>query len=443
MSHLRGARQRLLVSILGLFILALIVFPQTAKKPQRIMNTDPQQRLGWFEDFTKMKTASKFKDLKWQFLGPNNVSGRVTDVAVVAPKGRNYTIYAATASGGVWKTENEGITWAPVFENAVSTAIGDLALDPSNPQTVWVGTGECNIFRSSQAGAGVYKSTDGGKTWAHMGLAATQTIARIIVHPKNPDVVFVAASGHEWTPNPERGVYKTVDGGRNWEKVLSVNDETGAIDLVMDPKDNDTVYAATWQRTRRKWNDPRNDARSAGSGIWKTMDAGKTWKPINNGLPEAKFRGRIGIDLCLSKPNVLYAYIDNYEKAREATPAELADSYGVPSSGFIKASQVYRSNDKGESWTLVCPTTPQMKSYMERHSGTYGWVFGQIRVDPNDENTFYTMGLSFNVSHDAGENAQPGPGSGRRPSCPVDRSGELQLLDQGVRPGPRRFLRPG
>ncbi|MGD0782750.1 MAG: hypothetical protein ABSA30_07820, partial [Candidatus Aminicenantales bacterium] len=179
--------------------------------------------------------------------------------------------------------------------------------------------------------------------------------------------------------------------------------ETGAIDLVMDPKDNGTLYAATWQRTRKKWNDPRNDAHSAGSGLWKTTNAGKTWTAINDGLPEAKFRGRIGIDLCLSKPNVLYAYIDNYEKAREATPEELADSYGIPSGGFIKASQVYRSNDKGEHWTLVCPTTPGMKSYMERHSGTYGWVFGQIRVDPNDENTFYTMGLSLNRSTDGGK----------------------------------------
>ena len=168
MSHPRGARPRLFVSLFGLFILALIVFPQTAKKPQRIVNTDPQQRLAWFDEFAKMKTASKFKDLKWQFLGPNNVSGRVTDVAVVAPKGRNYTIFAATASGGVWKTDNEGVTWAPVFENAVSTAIGDIALDPSDPQTVWIGTGECNIFRSSQAGAGVYKSTDGGETWKNV-----------------------------------------------------------------------------------------------------------------------------------------------------------------------------------------------------------------------------------------------------------------------------------
>jgi photosystem II stability/assembly factor-like uncharacterized protein len=396
-------RSRLPLPFLGLFILALAVFPQTGKKPARIINTDSQQRLAGFEEFATMKSASKFKDLKWQFLGPNNISGRITDVAVVAPKGRNYTIFAAAASGGVWKTENEGVTWEPVFENAASASIGDIAVDPSNPQTVWVGTGECNIFRSSQAGTGIYKSTDGGKTWAHMGLAATQTIARIIVHPRNPDTIFVAASGHEWTLNPERGVYKTGDGGRNWEKVLSVNDETGAIDLVMDPKDNDTIYAATWQRTRRKWNDPRNHAASAGSGIWKTTDAGKTWKPVNNGLPEARFRGRIGIDLCLTKPNVLYAYIDNYEKAREATAAELADAYGVPSSGFIKASQVYRSNDKGESWTLVCPTTPETKTIMERHSGTYGWVFGQIRVDPNDENTFYTMGLYLNRSTDGGK----------------------------------------
>ncbi len=436
MSHRLGARPRFLVSLFGVFILALIVFPQTAKKPQRIMNTDPQQRQAWFDEFTKMKTASKFKDLKWQFLGPNNVSGRVTDVAVVAPKGRNYTIYAATASGGVWKTENEGITWIPVFENAVSTAIGDIALDPSNPQTVWVGTGECNIFRSSQAGAGVYKSTDGGKTWNHMGLAATQTIARIVVHPKNPDVVYVAASGHEWTQNSERGVYKTVDGGRNWEKVLSVNDETGAIDLVMDPKDNDTVYAATWQRTRPKWNDPRNNARSAGSGIWKTTDAGKSWTPINNGLPEAKFRGRIGIDLCLTKPNVLYAYVDNYEKAREATTAELSDSYGLPSAGIIKGATVYRSDDKGGSWKQVTGLTPEQKSFMERHSNTYGWVFGQIRVDPNDENTFYTMGLSLNVSRDGGKTVTRvnGPGSDHHALWidPENSNYLIKGFDQGI-----------
>jgi photosystem II stability/assembly factor-like uncharacterized protein len=389
--------------VLGTLTLALLIFPQQAKKPQRIMNTDPQERLKGFDEFSRMKGISKFKDLKWQHLGPTNVSGRSTDVAVVTPKGKSYTIYVATASGGVWKTENEALTWEPIFENAASTSIGDIALDPANPKTIWVGTGEANIFRSSQVGAGIFKSTDGGISWTHMGLAGTLTIARVIVHPKNANVVYVAASGHEWTPNPERGVFRTLDGGKTWEKILYVNEETGAIDLVMDPQNSDTLYAAAWQRTRKKWNDPRNDANSSGSGIWKTTDGGKTWKQINAGLPEARFRGRIGIDLCLAKPNILYAFIDNYEKAREATEAELADPYGIPSSGFIKGAHLYRSDDSGESWKLVCPTTPEMKTTMERHSGTYGWVFGQVRVDPNDENTVYTMGLGLNQSTDGGK----------------------------------------
>ena len=401
-------RSRFLFLMLCTLMLGLWIFPQQAKKPQplRIMNTDPELRLKWFDQHLEMKNNSKFKDLAWQFLGPINVSGRCTDVVVVEPKGKNYTMYVGTASGGVWKTENEGTTWEPIFEQGPSTAIGNLALAPSNQKIIWVGTGEANIFRSSQSGTGVYKSTDGGKTWQHMGLAGTNTIARIVVHPKNPDVVFVAASGHEWTINPERGVFKTVDGGKNWEKILYVNDETGAIDLRMDPKDNDTLYAATWQRMRKRWNDPRNEASYRGSGIYKTTDAGKTWKPVNNGLPEAKFRGRIGIYICLTKPNILYAFIDNYEKAREATDDERTDAYGLPSAGFIKGATVYRSDDKGDSWKLVCPLTPEMKQRMERHSGTYGWVFGQIRVDPNDENTVYTMGLGLNASYDGGKTFQ-------------------------------------
>jgi photosystem II stability/assembly factor-like uncharacterized protein len=404
-SFLRMFRSRPVFLALGTITLALLIFPQQVKKPQRIANTDPGLRLKWYGQHVEMKNGSKFKDLKWQFLGPTNVSGRVTDIAVVAPKGKNYTIYVATASGGVWRTENEGVTWEPIFEQGPSTAIGDIAVAPSNQQIVWVGTGEANIFRSSQSGAGIYKSTDAGKSWLPMGLAGTNTMARIIVHPKNPDVVYVAASGHEWTTNPDRGVFKTIDGGQNWEKILFVNDETGAIDLAMDPQDNDTVYAAMWQRTRKKWNDPRNEPQSSGSGIFKSTDAGKTWKPINNGLPEAKFRGRIGIDICLAKPNVLYAFVDNYEKAREPNQAERADAYGLPSAGVIKGATVFRSEDRGETWKQAGP-------HMENHSGTYGWVFGQTRVDPNNENTVYTMGLSLNVSNDGGKTFQrvPGPG---------------------------------
>jgi photosystem II stability/assembly factor-like uncharacterized protein len=417
-------------------VLAAFPFAQQAKKPKVLQSTNPELRLKGFEDYKTMQAASKFKDLKWQFLGPTNISGRVTDVAVVAPKGLNYTIYVASASGGVWKTENEGTTWTPIFENMVTAAIGDVALAPSDQNVVWVGTGEHNIFRSSQSGCGIFKSTDGGKTWAHMGLADTNTIARIVVHPTNPDVVYVAAGGHEWTKSADRGVYKTTDGGKTWEKVLYVNDETGAYDLVMDPRSSDTLYAATWQRTRKKWNDPRTEASSTGSGIWKTTDGGKTWTAINTGLPEARHRGRIGIDLCLTKPDTLYALVDNYEVSRQPTPQEITDSYGIPSSGFIKGATVYRSDDAGAAWTRTSGLTPQQKAFMERHSGTYGWVFGQIRVDPNDPNTSYIMGVPFSVSTDGGKTyasiRSPGGDNHALWIDPANSNYLLKGFDQGV-----------
>ena len=374
-----------------------------AAAPQRVTSTDPALRLKAFDEHQAMQQASPFKDLKWQFLGPKNVSGRSLDIAVAAPRGKNYTMYVAAATGGLWKTENEATTWQPVFEQGPSTTIGDVTIAPSNPDIVWIGTGEANIFRSSQAGAGVYKSVDAGKTWQHMGLTGTYTIPRIVIHPTNPDVVYVAASGHEWTNNAERGVYKTTDGGKTWDRVLFVDDKTGAIDLVMDPSDPNTLYASTWQRIRLKWNDPRNFPDYAGSGIHKSTDGGKTWAPINKGLPEPKFRGRIGVDVCRSMPNVVYALVDNYELSREPTEEEKADPYGLPSSGFIKGATVYRSDDKGATWTQMSGLTPEQKTFMERHSNTYGWVFGQIRVDPNDANTIYTMGLSLNVSYDGGK----------------------------------------
>jgi photosystem II stability/assembly factor-like uncharacterized protein len=405
MFHRQQRRQRL---IFGLLVLAGLSFSggllaQKAAKPLLLRSTDPALRLQGFGALGEMVSSSPYKALNWSHIGPVNVSGRSTDIAVVAPKGKNYTIYVATASGGVWKTVNEGTTWEPVFERAASTAIGDIAISPQNSDVIWVGTGEANIFRSSQAGCGIYKSTDAGKTWTHMGLADSSTIARIVIDPQNPEVVYVAASGHEWTDNAERGVFKTVDGGRNWEKVLYINERTGAIDLAMDPADSQTLYACTWQRIRLKWNDPRVFPGYSSSGIHKTIDGGKTWKPINAGLPDAPFRGRIGINVCLKKPNVLYAFVDNYEKAEAGATEPGTDSYGRPSSGRIKGATLYRSDDKGESWRLVCPTTDEMKRYMERHSGTYGWVFGQVRVDPNDDNTVYILGVPLSVSKDGGK----------------------------------------
>ena len=383
-----------------IFVAAPLAFAQ-----QKAPITDGAERLARFAEHEAMKDASMFKSVPWQFIGPTNISGRMTDIAVVGPRGESYTIYVAGASGGVWKTTNEGTTWESVFNQAASTSIGEVTVAPSNPDIVWVGTGEANIFRSSMAGSGIYKSTDAGETWTHMGLTDTHTIPRIVVHPTNPDIVYVAASGHEWTDNEERGVYKTTDGGASWEKILYISERTGAIDLVMDPSDTDTLYAATWQRVREKWNDPRNESGYGESGIYRTNDGGGSWEPINSGLPEGRYRGRIGIDIARSNPDVLYAFVDNYEIGRQPPP-DSTDSYGRPRGGQIKGATVYRTDNKGDEWYQVSPDDPSM----ERASGTYGWVFGQTRVDPNDEDTVYFMGLRLNVSNDGGRTYRQLPG---------------------------------
>ena len=342
-----------------------------------------------------MKETSQFKDLRWQFLGPTNVSGRVTDVAVTTPRGQSYTIYAATASGGVWRTQNEGITWETIFDDAPTTSIGDVTLAPSNPDIVWIGTGEANIFRSSMAGCGVYKSTDGGDSFKHMGLTATHTIPRIVIHPTNPDIVYVASSGREWTDNEERGIYKSTDGGENWERCFYVSAQTGVIDLVMHPTDPNTLWAATWQRTRRHWNDPRNETGYDGSGIWKSVDAGKSWKPVNEGLPAPLHRGRIGIDVCRAQPNTVYAFVDCYETIEDSSGS---DAYGRKRTAAIKGAQIYRSDNGGATWKM----TSKNDRAMQRSSATYGWVFGQVRADPVDPDTVYMMGLGLKVSNDSG-----------------------------------------
>lgn len=379
------------------------VFAQKTKKPEVIKNTPPELRLEWFGTHQQMIENSPFKQQNWYHIGPTNVSGRCTDIAAVTPKGKNFTIYVATASGGVWKTVNEGTTWEPIFEHEATASIGDIALAPSNQDIIWVGTGEANIFRSSQNGAGIYKSTDAGKTWKHMGLADTLTIGRIVIHPTNPDIVYVAASGHEWTDNEERGVFKTTDGGETWTKILYIDNTTGAFDLAIDPSDPETLYTTAWQRIRLKWNDPRVLPGFNKSGVYKTTDGGANWTSINDGLPEAQYRGRIGLDVCMSQPNVLYALVDNYEMARELSEEERMDSYTRNLKGIIKGATVFRSDDKGESWTQVSGLSEQLQQYMMSHSGTFGWVFGQIRVDPNDPETVYIMGVPLSVSNDGGK----------------------------------------
>jgi photosystem II stability/assembly factor-like uncharacterized protein len=361
-----------------------------------------KDKVAMFSKQTEMLKSSTYKDLKWQYIGPTNISGRCTDVEAVLPHGKNFTIWVGSATGGVWKSVNEGTTFEPVFEGMPTASIGDLAIDPNNPDVVWVGTGEANIFRSSNAGCGVFKTTDGGKTWYLTGLENTFSIGRIRVNPRNSDIVYVAATGHEWTPNEERGLFRTDDGGKSWTKVLYVDQNTGVYDLLLDPKDPDIVYCTTWERMRLKWNDPRTYETTMNNGIWKSGDGGKTFKKINEGLPAPNKRGRIGIDIAASNPNVLYAYVDNYETAYKATPGE-KDSYGRQRADVIKGATIYRTDDAGLSWKQVSGLTPDQKTFMERHSATYGWVFGQIRIDPSDENTIYTMGIQLNQSTDGGK----------------------------------------
>ncbi|MFI5179470.1 MAG: WD40/YVTN/BNR-like repeat-containing protein [Vicinamibacterales bacterium] len=356
-----------------------------------------------YDTYVSMRQASPFRTNTWSFLGPTNISGRATDIAVATHNGQR-RIYAGYATGGVWKSDDLGATWQAIFENMPSTSTGDLAVSPSNPDIVWVGTGEANIFRASMPGVGIYKSTDAGATWQHMGLTDTQTIARIIVHPTNPDIVYVAATGHEWTDNDMRGVFKTTDGGKTWAKIYDKSPRTGAIDLVMDPRDPNTLYASLWQRIRRKWSDPRVEPGYNEGGIIKTTDGGRTWTDASQGLPAPEFRGRIGLDLSRSNPDVLYALVDNYEIGRMPAPGE-RDAYDRPMSadkGFIKGADVYRSDDAGKTWRQTSRFDQATTTYLNNHSGTYGWVFGQMRVDPNHPDVIYTLGLGLNVSRDGG-----------------------------------------
>jgi photosystem II stability/assembly factor-like uncharacterized protein len=383
--------------VIGIAAMAVIlVLPSIGA--QEATRFDAEYLRKGYETYRSMAASSPYRTVPWQYLGPTNISGRATDIAV-ADQGTSRRIYAAYATSGVWKTDDNGTSWQPVFEHEASTSIGDIAVVPSNSSILWVGTGEANLFRASMAGVGIYKSTDAGRTFTHSGLTDTQTIARIVIHPTNPDVVYVAASGHGLTDNEMRGVFKTTDGGETWSKVFYRSPRTGAIDLVMDPSSPDTLYASMWQRVRRKWSDPRVEPGYDEGGIWKTTDGGNTWSDASEGLPAPRFRGRIGIDIARSNPSVLYALVDNYDEGRPPQENE-RDAYGRPIvESRIKGAEIYRTDDKARTWRKVS----ESNEYMTRHSNTYGWVFGQIRVDPTNENTIYSMGINLNVSRDAGK----------------------------------------
>jgi photosystem II stability/assembly factor-like uncharacterized protein len=350
-----------------------------------------------------MAQSSPYRAMNWSYIGPTNVSGRTTDVAV-ADHGSSRRLYAGSCCGGAWASDDMGQTWQPVFGNEASTSIGALAVAPSNPDVVWVGTGESNIFRSSYTGVGLYKSTDNAKTFQHMGLTDTGTVGRIVIHPTDPNIVYVASAGQEWMENEMRGLYKTIDGGKTWTLSLKISRRTGVNDVAMDPSDPDTLYAAAWERQRRKWNDPRVEGGFDESGIFKSTDAGKTWTRLTAGLPPAKVAGRIGLAVAPSNPKVVYAFYDNYGcDTLPAGDGRGRNPGGSAASCPIVGNEIYRSNDKGATWTLMSGQTPEQRTYVKGMSNTYAWVFGNIRVDPTDENTIYTLALGVSVSRDGGK----------------------------------------
>src|ERR1051325_1064224 len=244
------------------------------------------------------------RPLRWRSIGPANMGGRVADFAVVDKD--PYTIYVGMGTGGVLKSTNNGTTWEGVFDKQPVASVGSVAVSQNNPKIVWAGTGEGNSRNSSSWGNGVYKSTDGGETWTNVGLPDTHDVPKIALDPKNDDVVYVAALGHLWGANKERGIFKTSDGGKTWQHVLAVDEGTGAIDVVVDPGNPSTVYAAMWARRRYPWGFTNGGATG---GIFKSIDAGKTWQKLANSLPAEM--GRIGLDVYRKNPRVLYAIVES------------------------------------------------------------------------------------------------------------------------------------
>jgi photosystem II stability/assembly factor-like uncharacterized protein len=337
------------------------------------------------------------KSIEFREIGPTRQGGRYVDFAVVdkAPK----VIYAATASGGLWKTTNNGQSWKPIFDNESIISIGAVAVDQRDTSVVWVGSGEANNSRSSYWGDGVYKSTDGGKTWKNMGLPESHHIGRIIIDPKNSNVVYVAALGHLYSDNPERGLYKTTNGGKSWEKVLEVKKAdgkyVGVVDVAMSPSDPNTLIAAAYDKIRRPWT--FNEG-GEGSAIYKSTNGGKTWKKLTNGLPGG-FIGRIGVAYAPGNSKVVYANIENVNVDGISTEERRRMlEIGIPlqRGQSVKGTEMYRSDDGGETWRKISPDGEDVGGYPS-------YYYQQVRVDPNDEDHVYVLGIRVWETKDGGK----------------------------------------
>lgn len=310
--------------------------------------------------------ADAFKQLNFRFIGPDGNRA----ISVVGEPGNPQVSYIGAASGGIWKTEDMGYHWRPVFDKTDDSSIGALAVAPSNPRQVWAGTGESFLIRPAHAvGNGVYKSSNAGRTWKKMGLENTFIVSRVIVHPTDTNTVYVATMGHARGPSKERGIYKTTDGGATWQQVLFVNDNTGSSDLTMDPKNPDILFAAMWEVEIKTWN---LRSGGVGSGIYRTKDGGKTWEPMRNGLESGPGHpvGKTSVDLAYTNPKVVYALVEDVEP------------------------RLYRSEDGGDSWKLM-----QKHHGMGQRAGYYT----RLRVSTKDENELYTISVGIMKSVDGGK----------------------------------------
>ena len=348
---------------LFIFLLAAATASGFAQELSATPSPSPQETPAPSNRSAKAPFEEAFQNLQWRSIGPANMGGRVADVESVA--GNASLVYVASASGGLWKTVNGGVTWKPIFERQGTFSIGDVALAPSNPDTIWVGTGESNVRNSVSFGDGVYKSTDGGKNWQHMGLKDTEHISAIAIHPQNPDIVYVGALGHAFAPNEERGVFMTTDGGKNWTKTLYIDKEHGVSDLEIDPTNPNILYAGMWSFERKPWT---HRSGSEKGGVFKSIDGGRTWNKLTKGLP--KLMGRIGVRVAPSNPDTVYAIVES------------------------KEGTLYRSDDRGETFKQVSKQT----NIVSR-----GFYYTRVRIDPTNENHVYAVASSLFESIDGGK----------------------------------------
>ncbi len=340
--------KKITLLIFTLLIISNSIFLQTSKddKPAELFSSET------------------FNGLNFRNIGPALTSGRISDIAVNPENPNEY--FVAAASGGVWKTTNSGITFKPIFDDQGSYSIGCITIDPENPNVVWVGTGENNSQRSVSYGDGIYLSKDGGNTWKNMGLKKSEHIAKILIHPDNSDIIFVAAQGPLWAPGGDRGLYKTTDGGKTWEQILSISENTGVTDIAMDPRNPDVLYAASYQRRRHVWTLINGGPEST---IYKSSDGGENWEKIEKGLP-SEGKGRIGLAVSPVDPDVVYAIV------------EAADNKG----GF------FRSTNRGASWE-------KMNDYIASSPQYYHEIF----ADPKNADRVYSLDTYSRVTNDGGK----------------------------------------